>query len=627
MSHLQPAQLLAAGQQYLKLGQTAKAVEILQRAVAASPGSFLAQSLLAGALQKSGNIAGAIVHLQAALTLNSNWAEGHAILGTLLAGQGKFQPAAEAFRQVVRLKPQNVEALNNLGTVLKSLSQFDEAIVHLRAAAKLSPAKAEIYNNLGNALLESGNTVEALEHLQQAVALRPDYVQLYQGLGNSLISVGKVDEAIDIFRKALKIDPSHHQIHSSLLMSLHYTDWSNDHPQLLLDEHRQYDRQQTAHLPRPMSYRNDLNPNRRLRIGYFSSDFRRHSVSFFIGPILAQHDPSQVEVFCYAEVATPDEVTARLQRHVPNWRSTYGLSDEKVAEQIQRDQIDILIDLSGHTGGGRMPLFGRKPAPVQATYLGYPDTTGLSAIDYRITDSVADPPDESDRFHTERLIRLTPPFLCFAPPADAPDVLPPPVLTAGHITFGSFNTLAKLTTGTIKLWAEVLNAVPSSRMLIKARGLQHAAVADRIASQFLSCRIEKGRLDFLGHETTTVSHLARYHQVDIALDTFPYNGTTTTCEALWMGVPVVTLAGRIHAARVGASLLTTMDRVQWVAETIDEFVRLATALASDQSKLSEQRTALRSQFEKSPLFDATDFTRRFEFVLRQMWMKLSLRGG
>ena len=562
-----------------------------------------------------------MVHLQMALQLNPNWAEGHAVLGALLAGQGKFQPAADAFRHVVRLRPTHVEALNNLGTVLKSLSQFDEAIIHLRAAAKLSPAKAEIHNNLGNALLESGNTVEALDELQLAVALGPDYVQLYQGLGNSLISVGKVDEAIDIFRRALKIDPSHHQIHSSLLMSLHYTDLAHENPQNMFEEHREFDRVQTANLPRPAAYSNDRNPDRRLRVGYFSSDFRRHSVSFFIEPILAHHDSSQFEIFCYADVATPDEVTARLRQHVPNWRNTYGQTDTHVAEQIQRDQVDILIDLSGHTGGGRMPLFGRKPAPVQVNYLGYPDTTGLSAIDYRITDVVADPPGESDLFHSERLIRMEAPFLCFAPPIEAPAVVLPPVLSAGQITFGSFNTLAKLTPGTIKLWSAVMNAVPSSRMLIKARGLQHSAVADRIASQFFGHGIQRNRLDFLGHESTTVSHLTRYHQVDIALDTFPYNGTTTTCEALWMGVPVITLSGRIHAARVGASLLTAINRTQWIADDAEKFARIASDLAANHSSLAEHRATLRPAIQSSRLINAVDFTRRFELALRQIWIQ------
>ena len=625
MSQVPPAQLLTAGQQYLKLGQITKAIELLQRAVAASPGSFVAQSLLAGALQSSGNIDAALVHLQLALKLNHNWFEGHAVLGRLLAGQGKLQASADAFRQVVRLKPQNVEALNNLGTVLKSLSRFDEAIVYLRQAAQLNPGKAEIHNNLGNALLENGSTVEALAELQHAVALRPDFVQLYQGLGNSLISLGTVDEAISIFRKALSIDPAHHQIHSSLLLSLHYTDWVNDHRKQLFDEHRRYDHQHAAKLPRPAAYANDRNPNRRLRLGYFSPDFRRHSVSFFITPILAHHDPSQVELFCYADVATPDAITANMQQHVHHWRNVCGQSDEQIADQIQRDQIDILVDLSGHTGGGRMLLFARKPAPVQVNYLGYPDTTGVSAIDYRITDSIADPPGASDQLHIERLIRMEPPFLIFAPPADAPDVQPPPVLQNNHITFGSFNTLAKITPGTIGLWSAALIATPNSRMLIKARGLQHAPVADRIAAEFARHEIEPARLEFLGHESTTVSHLARYHQIDLALDTFPYNGTTTTCEALWMGVPVVSLSGQIHAARVGASLLTSIGRTQWIAADADQFVTIARSLGSDASELTRHRLLLRDQFRTSPLANAADFTRRYETALRQMWQAFLLR--
>ena len=254
-------------------------------------------------------------------------------------------------------------------------------------------------------------------------------------------------------------------------------------------------------------------------------DFRQHSVAYFFEPLLANHDPSIVETFCYADVSTPDAVTARLQKHASQWRSVVGQSDAQIAEQIQLDQIDILVDLAGHTGGGRLTLFGRKPAPVQATYLGYPDSTGVSTVDYRITDSIADPPDASPLGTTENLIRLACPFLTFLPPADSPDLSPLPALQSEYITFGSFNALPKLTTGTIDLWSAVMNAVPQSRMMIKARGLQHAEIANRLAAQFATHGIERDRLTFLGHEKTTGSHLARYHQIDIALDAFPYHGT------------------------------------------------------------------------------------------------------
>jgi protein O-GlcNAc transferase len=614
MSQPAAAKLLLAAQQHLALRRYSQAIALLQQLLAESPGVFVAHSLLGISYHATGSLDAAIAHLRAAIEINSEWAEGYGVLGAALAGSGLHAQAADAFATLVKMRPQNVEALNNLGTVLRSLGRYDQSIVHLREAVRLRPDQAEIHHNLGNSLLESGQTTEALAELQQAVLLRPDFVQLYQGLGNALISLGRIPAAIDCFRRALTIDPSHHAIHSSLLMSMNYTDSADEIPQAIFEEHLAFGRRHTDPLPRPTFYSNDRDPNRRLRVGYVSSDFRRHSVSYFIEPIFAHHDPAEVEIFCYADVPNPDEVTDRLKKYVERWRDIAGQSDAQVADQIRADQIDILIDLVGHTGGGRLLLFGRKPAPVQVSYLGYPATTGVSAVDYRITDRIADPSGE-------KLLRIDPPFLCYQPSGEAPDVSSPPALKSGHITFGSFNALPKITPRTIALWSAVIKAVAGSRMMIKGRGLQLPELADRLAAQFLVHGIERSRLTFLGHETTTAAHLARYHAVDIALDAFPYNGTTTTCEALWMGVPVVTRCGQIHAARVGASILTAMGQQEWIANGDDEFVRIAEDLAGDSQKLSEHRAQLRGRMKSSPITDGPGFTRRFEFALRQMWVE------
>jgi predicted O-linked N-acetylglucosamine transferase (SPINDLY family) len=619
MSHIQAAQLLAAAQQFLKLGQTQRAIDALNRSLAIAPQSFPAHSLLGIAYHTTGNSDGAIRHLQAALALLPSWTEGHALLGTVFSNRGSFEQAVTEFRHVLRLKPQNVEAMNNLGTVLKSLSRYEESITILRQAAALQPDRAEIRNNLGNSLLESGQTVEALVELQRAVELRPDYVLLYQGLGNSLVSLGKIPEAIDCFRRALRIDPKHHQIHSSLLMSMQYTDDAEENPHALLQENRKYSAIHIHPLPRPTSYANDPNPGRRLRIGYFSPDFRQHSVAYFFEPLLAHHDPAAVETYCYADVGAPDAVTARLEKLAAHWQTVTGQTDQQIADLILADQIDILIDLAGHTGGGRLPMLGRKPAPVQATYLGYPDRTGVETIDYRIVDSITDPPASPDEAGPEKLFRLDPPFLCFQPPADSPDVSALPAMSNGHLTFGSFNALPKITPGTIRLWAGAMTAVPNSRLLMKARGLQNAEVADRIAAQFQLHHVDPARLTLIGHEKTTASHLARYHQIDIALDPFPYQGTTTTCEALYMGVPVITQTGSTHASRVGASILTTIGQPNWIAHSAEQFTRIAKELAEDQTKLAAHRARLRGQFINSPMTDAEGLARKLEAAFAVMW--------
>ena len=618
MSQLQAAQLLSAAQQHLKPGQFPKAIEILQQLLAIAPESFAAHSLLGIAYRETGNFDESVKHFRTALALQNTWAEGHELLGRTLAAQGMYHQAAEAFGHAVRLKPQNVESLNNLGTVLRSLGRFDEAITHLRAAVRLRPDQAEIHHNLGNALLEAGQTIEALAELRQAVLLRPGLVQLYQGLGNALISVGNVAEAVDCFRRALRINPSHYQIHSSLLMALHYLDSANHNPQELFEEHLEYNRRHIENLSQSPSFANDVNSDRRLRIGYVSADFRRHSVAFFIEPILAHHDRSKFDIICYADVPNPDDVTRRLKKFASQWQNIANQTDADVAEQIRRDRIDILVDLSGHSGGGRMALFGQKPAPVQVTYLWYPNTTGVSTIDFRITDCEADPPGDSDRRCVEQLIRLVPTFLCFLPPTDSSDVGPPPVLKNGHITFGSFNNLAKISPGTIELWSAVMNTVPGSRMLIKARGLQNPQIADRFAESFFRHGIERSRLSFLGHESSTTLHLARYHQMDIALDTFPYTGTTTTCEALWMGVPIVTQRGRIHAARVGASLLTALGRPEWIGENPGQFAQIANHLAADIGNLTRIRSTLRQQLSSSPITNAPAFIHQLESAFQQM---------
>jgi len=359
-----------------------------------------------------------------------------------------------------------------------------------------------------------------------------------------------------------------------------------------------------------------------LRIGYVSPDFFHHPVANFIAPVLAAHDRTAVEVFCYAEVKTPDAVTERLRGLVESphhWRDTNGMSDDSVAAAIRADGIDILIDLAGHTVGARLLVFARKPAPIQATWLGYPATTGLTQIDWRITDPLADPPGLTDDQYSEKLLRLPTGFNCYQPIDDMPPVAPLPADANGYVTFGCFNHAAKLRDRTLEVWAELLRAVPGSRLCLKHRGFGLPSAAAEYRQDFERRGIPAARLDLISFIDDTRRHLAAYDRVDVALDPFPYNGTTTTCEALWMGVPVVALAGPTHMSRVGVSLLTRAGLPELVADTPARYIEIAAGLAADRERLRTLRAGLRARVAGSSLCDAARVTRELETALRQVW--------
>jgi predicted O-linked N-acetylglucosamine transferase (SPINDLY family) len=357
-------------------------------------------------------------------------------------------------------------------------------------------------------------------------------------------------------------------------------------------------------------------PQRRLRIGYVSSDLRAHSVCYFALQMLEHHDRSAVEVFCYADTVRPDEMTARAKSLADEWRSITRLPDDAAAAMIREDRIDVLVDLSGHTVGNRLTVFARRAAPVQVTYLGYPDTTGLPTMDYRLTDSFADPAGDADARATEKLVRIDRCAWCYSPASSAPEIT---ARKPGPITFGTFNALAKINSQVLAAWAAILRETPGSRLMIKAAAMSEASARERFTRAMAAHGIDKSRLVLAGHRADSREHLAMYAAVDIALDPFPYNGTTTTCEALWMGVPVVTLAGRAHAGRVGVSLLGAVGLSDLVAQDLEQYRRLAAGLAGDPDRLQRLRVELRDRMRRSPLMDGAGFARALESAYRQMW--------
>jgi len=600
--------------QHHQAGRLKEAEPLCRQVLAQQPEHTDALHMLGVIAAQVGRYDAAIDLFRQAIALRPGFAEAYNNLGNALQAQGQVAQAVAAFRQAIALKPNSPDAYYNMANGLKEQGQLEQAIAAYQQAIILKPNLPEAYNNLGNALREKGRLDEAIAAYHQAVRLKPDRSGAYSNLGNVLSDSGQMDQAIAAYRQAIALKANNAGAHSNLVYALHYR--PDFDAATIAEEHRRWNRQHAEPLkPCIQPYANDGNSDRRLRVGYLSADFRDHVVARFILPLLANHDHRALEVFAYAQVSAPDTVTQRLRAHTDAWRSLVGLTDTQAAELIRQDRIDILVDLGGHTGGNRLLVFAHKPAPVQVTYLGYPNTTGLSTMDYRLTDAYADPPGQTELYHSEQLFRLSPCAWCF-PPLESPPVT---VRQEGPITFGCFNNFAKVTQPMLKLWGRVLWAVPESRLLLKSLALGCLSVRQKVQQQFAAWGIDCRRLDLHGQEDGYDRHLALYGRMDIALDTFPYHGTTTTCEAIWMGVPVVSLAGSSHVSRVGVSLLNNIGLPELVADSEEQYLQIAVNLANDLPRLQQLRSTLRPRMQASPLMDAPRFARNIEAAYRQMW--------
>lgn len=601
-------------------GKLAEALVHFQRARAANPQSAEICFNLGNALKAEKQPSQAIAAYRNALALKPDYPEAWNNLGTALELEGAFTEAISAYQQAITHKPDYAEAYNNLGNMLWTQGDQDLAIGCFQQALAFKPDFAEAHSNLGTAFKRQNRLTEATAAHQRSLALAPDAAYTHLNLGNALLAQGKIEEAIAHYRRAVELKTDFAEAHSSVLLALHYD--AGVDPSLMLTEHRRWAQHHAlpaATLIQP--HANDPDRERRLRIGYVSPDFRAHSVAFFIAPILTRHDRQRGEVFCYANVRHADNVTARLRDAADHWRDIAFMSDAEVVTQIRKDRIDILVDLAGHTAHNRLCLFARKPAPIQVTYLGYPNTTGLSTMDYRLTDALADPPGKTEAFYSEELIGLPQGFLCYQPSVESPPVGRLPAPSAGYVTFASFNNATKVNQEVVRSWAGILEAVPDSRLILKASAFADEEARERLIAHFLAQGVGRQRLELIAWVSSSFKHLHHYHRVDIALDPFPYNGTTTTCEALWMGVPVITLAGETHAGRVGVSLLTRAGLPELIAESPEDYVKIAVTLASDLKRLTDLRQGLRERLQRSPLMDAAGFTRSLEQAYREMWRK------
>ncbi len=573
------------GQCRLDLQDYAVADEALRRAALIQPGHAAVLHELARSLSAQGRREEAVLMHRHALLLQPEDARGQLQLGLLYRSMGLTGPATTHLRRSLQIDPNQGETHLALAATLYGLRQYPEALAHLTRAETLSPREAAVHNNFG---------------------------MVYNAMGESALATRH-------FRQALTLAPGHASAHSNLLLHLNYQDTTT--PAAMLAEAMAFAARHTPASIQP--HPNAREPGRRLKIGYLSGEFRKHAVGLFVLPLFEHHDHRQFEIFAYAEGAQFDATSQRMQTLVDHWRPVANLSDAQLIAQIRADGIDILVELSGHTGDNRLPALAHQPAPVQISWLGYPGTTGLKAIGYVMSDAVADPLNET-RQMIEAPLHLPGGFHCYRPEGLWQGELEPRAassLAAGRVTFGSFNNLAKVSPTCIRMWAAILRAVPAATLVMKGKPFSEAAARARFVERFAAENIDASRVTLRAYDDTHAAHMQIWAGVDIHLDSAPYNGVTTTCDALWMGVPVITLRGNQIASRTAASLLTHAGCADWIADSEADYVRKAVALAADLPRLAGYRHSLREQFKASPLSDAVGFARKVEDAYRAVWMK------
>lgn len=596
-----------------QLGDPQAGIVYMAKAAALAPDNAGYLNNLGTGLSSLGREQDALLTYTRALELDPMHATTHNNVATIYRNQGHLEKAADHYQKAIELRQDYAEAQSNYGNVLLDLGRVDEASEILESAIRINPDYPFSYNNLGIVRQRQGRYSDAETVLKKSIELAPDFADPYSNLAEVFKETGRADEAIVYYQKSLERAPDRASVHSNYVYALNNLESLS--PKELFQAHCQWDQIHGTHPVPETGYR--VGENEKIRIGFVSADFRQHSVSYFLEDILEHLDRSRFDVYCYAAGHIEDQVTERLKGTRSQWRKIVRLSDQEACALIRRDRIDVLIDLSGHTMGNRLQMFALKPAPLQISYLGYPATTGLGAMDARLVDQWTDPVGQTEGFHRETLQRIEGGFLCYRAPSNAPDVGPLPCQTNGYVTFGSCNNLAKLTPVVLQCWAEILSRVPGSKLMLKGKALADAGVRSRFEATFSGLGIDAERLLFKSWISGD-SHLSIYNQMDIALDPFPYNGTTTTCETLWMGVPTVTLEGQAHAARVGISLLNVCGLGELIAPDRTHYISLAVNLATAPERLQTYRRDLRSKMMASRLCNGADFTLAFEKALSDL---------
>lgn len=599
-------------------GNLQQAEQLYRRILAEQPRHVEALHMLGLLAHQVGHHDAAIDLMRQALSLQPAYFEARCNLGNVYQHLRRWPEALACYQEALRYNPQAAGVHNNLGSLYFKQGQPDEAVRSYREVLRIAPEFIEAWGNLGAVLGSQGKLDEAVACCEQAIRLNPNYADAYGFLAVALKLQGRTDEALAAYRRALQLNPGHLEHHSNLLFALHNR--SGISLAELAEAHADFERRHTAAFrSRWQPHPNTREPQRKLRLGFVSPDFTFHPVGYFAIRPLENIDRSQADVVCYSSRPLFDTMTERFRRTATLWRDVLGLSDAQLAQQIRADQIDILFDLSGHTAGNRLITFALKPAPVQISWAGYVGTTGLAAMDYVLADRYQAPPG-TEPFYSERILRMPDAYICYDPPAYAPPVKPLAALSEGRVTFGSFNSQAKLAPEVIRLWARILARVPQSRMLLKYRGMGDPSVARRLAEQFRTAGVDPGRVEFSPF-SPHAELLEQYNRVDIGLDPFPYSGGVTSCEALWMGVPVITCPGETFASRHALTHLSNIGLTETIAPTFQAYEDLAVGLAADLPRLAALRTRLRPQMAASPLCDGARFAHNLMNVLRDAWRR------
>ncbi|MFA7240853.1 MAG: tetratricopeptide repeat protein [Sulfuricellaceae bacterium] len=597
------------------------ALAALRRATELLPDDADAHNSLGVVLKDHGQLDGAVASCRRALKIKPDLAEAHSNLGNALRALGQFADAVASYRRALEIKPDYVEAHNNLGVTLKEIGRLDDALASCRRALKIKPDYAEAHNSQGSVLKDLGQLDDAMASYLHALKIKPDFAEVHNNLGNLLKDFGQLDDAVASYRRALEIKPDYAEAYNNLLFTLNYHPDKSDEE--IYAAYREYD--ERFGLPQRGKWRthdNSREAGRCLKVGYVSPDFRRHSCRHFLEPLLAHHDKKAFDIYAYAELVQEDEVTARYRGYADHWTPTAGMTDEHLSERIRADGIDILVDMAGHTKGNRLSVFAQKPAPVSLSWLGFGYTTGLSAVDYLLTDATS-APEGSEGLFSEVPWRLETPVYAYRPAEGMGLVSPLPALTRGHITFGTLTRAVRINHRTIRVWSEILKQVAGARLVIDSRDFRGATMQAALAEKFAAHGVARDRLE-IGYHSPPWDIL---RGLDIGLDCFPHNSGTTLFETLYMGVPFITLAERPSVGRLGSSILEGIGHSSLIAHTEDEYVEIAVALATDLPKLATLRGELRQEMESGPLMDEAGFARKVETAYREMWSRWSKQSG
>jgi protein O-GlcNAc transferase len=615
MSTVTIQEAIELGLQHHQAGRLSEAEAVYQQILAEHPGNSDALHLLGLSAHQQGNHVLAIELLDRAIASNSNVAAYYSNLALILKEVGHLDRAAVAFQAALRLRGDYTEDHYNLGVVLQELRQYDGAISCYRQAVAKQPDLAKAWNNLGNVLRATGHPDEGITAYLQAIHFsQPVLAMVQSNLGNAYKDQGRLDAALECYRSAVALQPSNAQMHCNLVYSLHFHPAYDQHA--LAAENRRWRIQHADPLRQFVeTHTNDRNPDRRLKIGYVSPNFCEQAESYFVVPLLEAHDRDLYEIHCYSSVTRPDAVTARLQKSCSAWHEVQPLSDEALAAKIRSDGIDLLVDLTMHMAHSRLLTFARKPAPVQITWLAYPGSTGLTTIDYRWTDAHMEPLASDDSWSSEQPLRLPDSWCCYDALSEPPPVNELPAEHNGYLTVGSFNNPCKYNSHVFKLWSRALRSVPQSRLLLLAA---EGNAREWFSASLAAAGISPDRISFVP-PTSRRDYFQYYHQIDLAFDPFPYNGITTTCDSLSMGVPVLNLVGITPAARAGLSLLSTVGLSDFATISEEEFIASFVNLCHNLPRLAALRCGLRQQMHASPLMNANRFARQVESSYRSVW--------